>query len=117
MTAAEVSARGDAELFGRWLVDASVRPPGGESMHELEARVADGLSDLLAQHAGGTVVVVCHMGPIRSVVRHLLGAGEQALWRLRLAPGSLSTTRHWADGGAEVDGIGLYVPSDASTLF
>jgi len=117
LTAAEVSARGDAELFGRWLVDASVRPPDGESMHELEARVEDGLSDLLAQHPGGTVVVVCHMTPIRSVVRRLLGAGEQALWRLRFAPGSLTTTRHWADGGAEVDGVGLHVPSDASTLF
>jgi len=117
LTAAEVSERGDAELFGRWLLDANVRPPDGESMHELEARVADGLSDLLAQHSGGTVVVVCHMTPIRSVVRRLLGAGEQALWRLRLAPGSLTTTRHWADGGAEIDGVGLHVPSDASTLF
>lgn len=117
LTAAEVSARGDSELFGRWLCDASVRPPGGESVHELEARVADALSDLLARHAGGTVVVVCHMTPIRTVVRQLLGAGEQALWRLRVAPGSLTTTRHWADGGAEVDGIGLHVPSSSSTLF
>ncbi len=86
-------------------------------MHDLEARVAEGLADLLVQHRGGTVVVVCHMTPIRSVVRTLLGAGDQALWRLRFAPGSLTTTRHWPDGGAEVDGVGLHVPPDASTLF
>lgn len=116
LTAGEVSAR-DPELFRRWLGDASTRPPGGESMLDLEARVADGLADLLVQHRGGTVVVVCHMTPVRSVVRTLLGAGEEALWRLRFAPGSLTTTRHWPDGGAEVDGVGLHVPPDASTLF
>ena len=115
-TAAEVQAA-DPELYGRWLTDPSVRPPGGESVHDLEARVADGLADLLVQHRGGTVVVVCHMTPVRSVVRALLGAGDQAMWRLRFAPGSLTTTRHWPDGGAEVDGVGLHVPPDASTLF
>ncbi len=109
LTAAEVSAR-DRDLFGRWLLDASVQPPGGESMLDLEERVHAGLTDLLQQHRGGTVVVVCHMTPIRSVVRRLLGAGDQALWRLRVAPGSLTTTRHWPDGGAEVDGVGLHVP-------
>ncbi|WP_336922385.1 bifunctional RNase H/acid phosphatase [Aquipuribacter sp. SD81] len=118
LTAAEVAARGDGELFGRWLGDPGVRPPGGESMRDLEARVADALTDLLREHEGGTVAVVCHMTPIRSVVRRLLDAGEQALGRLRFAPGSLTTTRHWPDGGAEVDGVGLHVPPDAApTLF
>ncbi|MFC3688043.1 bifunctional RNase H/acid phosphatase [Aquipuribacter hungaricus] len=117
LTAAEVAARGDGDLFGRWLGDASVSPPGGESMRDLEARVAAGLADLLEQHRGGTVVVVCHMTPIRSVVRTLLGAGEEALGRLRFAPGSLTTTRFWPDGGAEVDGVGLHVPPDVQTLF
>lgn len=117
LTAAEVAARGDRELFGRWLGDASVRPPGGESMRELEARVGEAMADLLREHQGRTVVVVCHMTPIRSVVRNLLGAGEQALSRLRFAPGSLTTTRHWADGGAEVDGVGLHVPADSAVLF
>jgi len=114
LTAAEVSAR-DKDLFGAWLARADVRPPGGESMVDLEERVHDGLADLLEQHRGGTVVVVCHMTPVRSVVRRLLGAGEQALWRLRVAPGSLTTTRHWPDGGAEVDGVGLFVPPESST--
>ncbi len=116
LTAGEASAR-DPELFRRWLDDAGTRPPGGESVLDLEARVADGLGDLLQQHRGATVVVVCHMTPIRSVVRQLLGAGEQALWRLRVAPGSLTTTRHWSDGGAEVDGVGLHVPPEGTTLF
>ncbi len=112
-----MSAR-DKDLFGAWLARADVRPPGGESTLDLEERVHDGLADLLGQHRGGTVVVVCHMTPVRSVVRRLLGAGEQALWRLRVAPGSLTTTRHWPDGGAEVDGVGLFVPpGPLRTLF
>jgi ribonuclease H / adenosylcobalamin/alpha-ribazole phosphatase len=111
LTAAEVSER-DPELFSRWLARADVRPPGGESMLDLEARVHAGLADVLRAHAGGTVVVVCHMTPVRAIVRKVLDAGEQALWRLRCAPGSLTTVRFWADGGAEVDGVGLHVPAD-----
>ena len=116
LTAAEVVAR-DGDLFSRWLADPGLRPPNGESMRDLEARVGEAMADLLREHRGATVVVVCHMTPIRSVVRQLLGAGEQALARLRFAPGSLTTTRHWPDGGAEVDGVGLHVPPDATTLF
>jgi ribonuclease H / adenosylcobalamin/alpha-ribazole phosphatase len=118
LTAAEVVAQ-DGDLFRRWLDDPGVRIPGGESARDLEARVGEAMGDLLRAHEGGTVVVVCHMTPIRSVVRQLLGAGEQALARLRVAPGSLTTTRHWPDGGAEVDGVGLHVPTDLapSTLF
>jgi broad specificity phosphatase PhoE len=112
LTAAEVSQR-DPELFTQWLSRADVRPPGGESMLDLEARVKAGLDDVLREHAGGTVVVVCHMTPVRSVVRTVLDAGETALWRLRCAPGSLTTVRFWPDGGAEVDGVGLHVPPDA----
>ncbi|MFC5379953.1 bifunctional RNase H/acid phosphatase [Aquipuribacter nitratireducens] len=117
LTAAEVQQR-DPELFARWLTGTDVAPPGGESMRALEARVAASFDDLVRRHQGGTVVVVCHMTPIRSVVRRVLGAGEQALWRLRCAPGSLTTVRSWDDGGAEVDGVGLHVPAGAApTLF
>lgn len=110
LTGAEVAVR-DPELFQRWLVAADVPAPGGESLVDLERRVGAALDDLLQRHAGRTVVVVCHMTPIRAVVRRVLGGGPEGLWRLRCAPGSLTVARFWPDGGAEIDGVGLHVPA------
>ena len=109
LTGTEVAER-DPELFQRWLVQADVPAPGGESLVDLERRVGTALDDLLHRHAGKTVAVVCHMTPIRAVVRRVLGGGPEGLWRLRCAPGSLTVARFWPDGGAEVDGVGLHVP-------
>jgi hypothetical protein len=35
-------------------------------------------------------------------VSEALDAGDVALWRLRIDPGSLTVVRYWSDGGAEV---------------
>ena len=49
------------------------RPPGGEQMSEMTARVAAQLEALLARHAGCRVLVVSHGGPIKSALMHFLG--------------------------------------------
>lgn len=40
--------------------------PGGESMLQFVERVGSALHALSARHAGGTVVVVTHAGPVRA---------------------------------------------------
>ena len=40
-------------------------PEGGESMYELLARVKTVINDLITTHAGKTIAVVSHVGPIR----------------------------------------------------
>ncbi len=54
-----------------WPHAAEERPPGGESLDDLRARVGPVLERLAA--GGGDVVVVAHGGTIRAAVAHALG--------------------------------------------
>lgn len=47
--------------------------PGGETMAEFHFRVGRALSQLVREHAGGAIVVVCHGGVIDVAFRALLG--------------------------------------------
>lgn len=101
LTYAEVT-RSWPELMAQWQGATSLAPPGGESLDALVQRVRAARTKVVAEHAGRTVAVVCHLTPIRAVVADALEAGPAALWRLRVAPGSLTIVRFWADGAAEV---------------
>lgn len=50
------------------------RPTGGESEREMAERVWRALAEIAAEHAGQTVLVVSHGGPLRSIVARVLGA-------------------------------------------
>ncbi|HET6954104.1 MAG TPA: histidine phosphatase family protein [Acidimicrobiales bacterium] len=56
---------------GSWDPDFR-RDPGGETWNEMAARVSVAIDRLVAEHAGGTVVVACHGGVIvQAMVRFL----------------------------------------------
>jgi len=55
-----------------WSTSASERPPGGESMLDVCARVGESLDRLAARHAGRDMVVVSHGGAIRAALAHAL---------------------------------------------
>jgi uncharacterized phosphatase len=57
-----------------WLAEGH-RPPAFEHWEHVAVRVVHALHDLAARHPGGDVLVVSHSGVIRSVERHLAGAG------------------------------------------
>ncbi|MGL5866382.1 MAG: histidine phosphatase family protein [Dermatophilaceae bacterium] len=80
--------------------DAGYRPPGGETHHELVARVVPAWNRAVA--AGGTTVVVCHRKPILVVLAELLGLSHERAWRLATAPGSLTAVEVWDDGELSV---------------
>lgn len=48
--------------------------PGGETLAEFHLRVHVTLSGLLREHAGGSIVVVCHGGVVDAVMRRALQA-------------------------------------------
>jgi broad specificity phosphatase PhoE len=89
-----------AERFG--LFDPREEPgrplaPGGESLREFYERVRGALTAIVAEHPGGTVMVVCHGGVIDNAFRHLLGLGLEApfdLWTLNTS----LTEFHGANG-------------------
>lgn len=74
-----------------WPLAGAERPPGGESMAEVVARVGAALELLARAQEGGDVVAVSHGGAIRAAVAHALGVGADSA--LHLAVQNLSLTR------------------------
>lgn len=68
-----------------------VRPPNGETIAEVQARV---LAELLHLHAtvpGEQLVLVSHAEPIRAMLLHILGVSPDQWSRIEIEPASIST--------------------------
>jgi broad specificity phosphatase PhoE/ribonuclease HI len=98
---AEVSERWPRELAD-WLGSTSVAPPGGESFDSVGRRVRRARDQLIARHPDGTVLVVSHVTPIKTLVRVSLGAPTAALFRMELSPASLTEIQWYANGAASL---------------
>ena len=96
------AAQRHPDVHGRWLRDTSLRPPGGESFDEVWDRVQRARERIVARHGGGTVLVVSHVTPIKTMLRIALGAGATILHRLHLDLASLSIAEFYPDQGASV---------------
>ncbi|MGE5289759.1 MAG: bifunctional RNase H/acid phosphatase [Micromonosporaceae bacterium] len=101
LTFAEAREGWPAEMTA-WLSDADVAPPGGESFAEVERRVLGTLERLLAEHAGTVILLVSHVTPIKTLLRHALLAPSAALYRMHLDVACLSEVDWFADGPAVV---------------
>jgi ribonuclease H / adenosylcobalamin/alpha-ribazole phosphatase len=101
LTFAEARER-DPEVHLRWLSDTSVAPPGGESIDVVHRRVRRARARLIAEHGAGTVVVVSHVTPIKTLLRMALDTGPSLLYRLHLDLASLSIADFYPDGPASV---------------
>ncbi|KAF0192286.1 MAG: putative phosphoglycerate mutase [Gammaproteobacteria bacterium] len=79
------------EEYQAWKEDpVGFLPEGGESIHDLSARVGQQLSILLGRHAGEIVVLVAHVGPIRVSVARALGMPIESYRQLSVDYGSVS---------------------------
>jgi alpha-ribazole phosphatase len=74
-----------------WPLAGSERPPGGESMQDVIARVGPALERIAADNRGGDAIIVSHGGAIRAAVAHALRIGADSA--LHLSVGTLSLTR------------------------
>ena len=101
LTFSEAAER-DTELHLSWLRDTSVPPPDGESFDAVAARVLGAHQRIIAEYAGQTVLVVSHVTPIKTLLRHALDAGPAILYRLHLDLASLSIAEFYPDGAASV---------------
>lgn len=94
MLSAEIKAEYPAE-FERWhSAPLSVRPPEGEDLFALEARVLAAINDIVMHHAGQRVAVVSHELPI-------------AIVRCRAAGFGLEHLREWIPGNATWEEVNL----------
>lgn len=97
---AEVQERHPEELTA-WLGSLDHAPGGGESFRAVELRVLAGLGRLLERYAGRTVVATSHVTPIKTLVANALGAPLDAVYRMELAPASVTMIGYFpgeADG-------------------
>ena len=97
LTFPEVAEKHGPELEA-WLGSVDVAPTGGESFRAVQERVLAGLDRVLTAHAGGTVVLVSHVTPIKVIVARALEAPLEALFRMELSPASV-TVLTWYSGG------------------
>ena len=111
--------RAHPEEVAAWLGSLHVAPGGGgESFQQVADRVLAGLDEVVAAHPGGTVVLVSHVTPIKVLVAHALGAPLEALFRMELAPASVSVVTVWPSptlgerGATSLRGFNA-VPGDA----
>ena len=106
----EVRERWPDELSA-WLGDIDSAPHGGESFRVVEERVLEGKDRLLASYAGQTVVVVSHVTPIKTLVAEALGAPLDSVFRMELAPASVSVVSYFSvgpDGDIPMSSLRLY---------
>jgi probable phosphoglycerate mutase len=86
------SALRDDPLWQRWnRARGSARPPGGESMQELQTRVVQHLYRISSDRPDARVVVVSHAEVIRAALLHVLKLPLDDFWRIEIAPASIST--------------------------
>lgn len=78
----------------RWNSDRETcRPPGGETMRELQSRVLAGLSRLATAHPGQCIAVVTHAEPARAAVLYYRGIPLGEFARVEIEPGSCTTLK------------------------
>ena len=78
------------EFWARWRADASLTPPGGESLVEVGRRVRDACESLVDDARDRDVVVVSHVSPIKAAVAWALGGDERMAWRMFLDVAAVS---------------------------
>lgn len=80
----------------------TTRPPGGESMMDVQSRAWSGLSAIAERHPHGeeaTVAVLSHGDVVRGILMLALGMSIDHIHRLEAAPASVSEILIW---GADV---------------
>jgi probable phosphoglycerate mutase len=104
LTFAEVQARWPDEMAA-WLASTAVAPPGGESFEAVAKRTRAAMATAVSAYAGGIVVIVSHVSPIKLILRDALAASDAFLHRLFLDAAGVSTMDVWPDGGIAVRSV------------
>ncbi|MEM7050856.1 MAG: histidine phosphatase family protein [Acidobacteriota bacterium] len=86
---ADIRARDDGDLLGRWLADPELAPPGGESLAAVQRRLTALADNLVQRHRGESIALVTHIGPIKALLYAALGTPLANARRMMLDPASV----------------------------
>jgi probable phosphoglycerate mutase len=92
LTRAEVAAGGPTAraTLESWEHDPELAVPGGESLVDVQRRMTDLARQLATEHPGKSIVLVSHMGPIKTLVCAALGVTLKTTRRLFLDPATIT---------------------------
>lgn len=93
----QISA-GFPDEWAAWRRGVDFKRGGGETYAELGDRVSAAIDGMVAEHAGGTVVIVSHGAAIKVFVGRVLGLDTAALRRYRVSPNTGVTVVEREDG-------------------
>lgn len=86
----------------QWRRNPHFRPPGGETLVELDQRVRPALEELAEEARATDIIIVSHVSPIKSAVTWALGTGPESTWRMSLDRASICTIAIGPNGPALV---------------
>ena len=95
------------DALNAWMESTTVAPPGGESFDTCARRARSARDGLLAAYPGKTVLVVTHVTPIKLMVRSVLQAPMNSVFRMELSPASITEIHWYADGLASLKSFNL----------
>ncbi len=72
--------------------------PDGETMRQMQARIAAATSELVGRHRGSVVVAVSHADPIRALVADAMGTHLDLFQRVSVSPCSVTAILYSAEG-------------------
>ncbi len=97
------------DALDAWVGSLDVAPGGtGESFQAVQERVLAALGRVLEHHAGRTVVVVSHVTPIKTLVAHTLDAPLLSVFRMELAPASVTVLSFFSEDTGPRSTLRLY---------
>jgi probable phosphoglycerate mutase len=78
-------------------VKSIVRPPEGELMITVQARMLEAADRFRRAHQDAVIAIVSHADPLRALIAHGMGIALDHLQRIRLDPASVSIVRFSGD--------------------
>lgn len=88
-----------------WRGSLTARPPGGESIADLQQRVYESFFELVDRYSEQSVAVVTHMMPTRTMLALALGGLDSHFWSLQVNPASISVLRVFGREAFEIYSI------------
>ncbi len=102
LTAGEIRERYPVE-YAAWRGDLlNFRPPGGEGLLDVQARVLPEYRRIVAAHAGREIALLLHGGVNRIILADALGLPPSNIFRIDQAFGALNIIDYYDDGIAVV---------------
>lgn len=102
LTAGEIKERYPDE-YSSWRADLlNYRPPGGECLVDVQARILPAYQQLVAAHPDQEIAMLLHGGVNRVILADALGLPPLNLFRIDQSFGALNVIDHYEDGMAVV---------------